>query len=235
MKCFYDFHVHTGLSPCAEDEMSPWNVVNMAIIKGLNAIAVTDHNSIGNVKPFLEAGKAAGLLVIPGMELQTREEVHLLCLFLSLEDAQVFEDRIDPLRLRIANKPERFGHQYLYNTEDEVVGEYPWSLLTSIDISLDEAVRLVRRRGGVALPCHLDRKANSLLYTLGFLPSEPVFPWVEISRMCKEMPKGLSKDLKILYNSDAHVLADIAEAEHSLEVDELTISGIFNVLGGLEV
>lgn len=235
MKCFYDFHVHTGLSPCAEDEMSPWNVVNMAIIKGLNAIAVTDHNSIGNVKSFIEAGKAAGLLVIPGMELQTREEVHLLCLFLSLEDAQVFEDRIDPLRLRIANKPERFGHQYLYNTEDEVVGEYPWSLLSSIDISLDEAVRLVRRRGGVALPCHLDRKANSLLTILGFLPAEPEFPWVEISRACQELPKGLPQGLNILYNSDAHILADIAEAEHTLDVDELTIAEIFNVLGGLKV
>lgn len=212
--------------------MSPWNVINMAIIKGLNAIAVTDHNSIGNVKPFLEAGKAAGLLVIPGMELQTREEVHLLCLFLSLEDAQAFEDRIDPLRLRISNRPERFGHQYLYNVEDDVVGEYPWSLLSSMDVSLDEAVRLVRRRGGVAIPCHLDRNANSLLYMLGFMPSEPEFPWVEISRMCTKIPVGLSPDSNILYNSDAHTLADIAEADHSLEIEELTIPAIFKVLGG---
>lgn len=214
--------------------MSPWNVVNMAIIKGLNAIAITDHNSIGNLKPFIEAGKNAGLLVIPGMELQTREEVHLLCLFLSLEDAQAFEDRIDPLRLRIANKPERFGHQYLFNAEDDVVGEYPWSLLSSMDITMDEAVKMVRRRGGIVIPCHLDRKANSLLYTLGFLPAEPAFPWVELSRMCMEVPKGLSPKINILYNSDAHMLADIAEADHCLDVDELTIPAIFKILGGLE-
>ncbi len=235
MKCFYDFHIHTGLSPCAEDEMSPSNIVNMAVIKGLNAVAVTDHNSIGNLRPFLEAGKEAGILVIPGMELQTREEVHLLCLFNSLDDAQVFEDRIDPLRLRIPNKPERFGHQYLYDAQDDVVGEYPWSLLSSIDISMEEAVKLVRRRGGIVIPCHLDRKANSILYTLGFLPAEPDFPWVELSRACTEIPKGVASSLKILYNSDAHTLGDIAEADHWLEVESLGIPAIFKVLGGIEI
>lgn len=235
MKCFYDFHIHTGLSPCAEDEMSPSNIVNMALIKGLSAIAITDHNSIGNLRPFLEAGREAGILVVPGMELQTREDVHLLCLFRTLDDAQVFEDRIDPLRLRIPNKPERFGHQYLYDAKDDIVGEYPWSLLTSIDIGMDEAVRLVRRRGGIVIPCHLDRKANSILYTLGFLPPEPEFPWVELSRSCTEIPKGVAPTLQILHNSDAHTLGDIAEAEYWLEVDSLGIPEIFKVLGGLEI
>lgn len=235
MKCFYDFHIHTGLSPCAEDEMSPRNIVNMALIKGLNAIAVTDHNSIGNLRSVMEAGKDAGILVIPGMELQTREEVHLLCLFRTLEDAQVFDDRIDPLRLRIPNKPERFGHQYHYNAEDEVVGEYPWSLLSSIDISMEEAVRLVRRRGGIVIPCHLDRKANSILYTLGFLPQEPVFQWVELSTTCTVSPKGIGADHQIIHNSDAHTLGDIAEAERWLEVDDFTVPAIFKTLGGIEV
>ena len=214
--------------------MSPWNVVNMAMLKGLNAIAITDHNSIGNVRSFLEAGRAAGLLVIPGMELQTREEVHLLCLFRSLDDAQAFEDRIDPLRLRISNKPERFGHQYLYNAKDEVVGEYPWSLLSSIDIGLDEAVSLVRKRNGIVVPCHLDRKANSILYNLGFMPQEPAFPWVELSKSCLQTPKGLSPELRILHNSDAHTLGDIAEADWTLEVEEMTIEAVLKVLGGQE-
>lgn len=235
MKCFYDFHIHTGLSPCAEDEMSPSNIVNMALLKGLNAIAITDHNSIGNLRSFIEAGREAGILVIPGMELQTREEVHLLCLFRNLDDAQVFEDRIDPLRLRIPNKPERFGHQYLYDAQDDIVGEYPWSLLTSIDISMDEAVKLVRRRGGIVIPCHLDRKANSILYTLGFMPSEPEFKWVELSRSCIGVPEGILPDVRIIYNSDAHTLGDIAEADHALEIEELTLQAIFKVLGGQEI
>lgn len=235
MKCHYDFHIHTGLSPCAEDEMSPSNIVNMALIKGLNAIAVTDHNSIGNLRAFLEAGREAGILVIPGMELQTREEVHLLCLFRSLDDAQVFEDRIDPLRLRIPNKPERFGHQYLYNSQDDIVGEYPWSLLSSIDISMEEAAKLVRRRGGIVIPCHLDRKANSILYTLGFLPAEPVFPWVELTRACADIPKGVAPDAQVIRNSDAHALGDIAEPDQWLDVEALTIPAIFKVLGGLEI
>lgn len=152
MKCYYDFHIHSGLSPCAEDEMSPGNVVNMALLKGLNAIALTDHNSIGNLRAFMEAGQTAGLLVVPGMELQTREEVHLLCLFQSLDDAQAFSDRIEAQRMRIPNKPERFGNQVLYNSQDEPVGEYPWSLLSSIDIGLEDAVSLVRRRGAWPFP-----------------------------------------------------------------------------------
>lgn len=233
MKCFYDFHIHSGLSPCAEDDMSPSNVVNMALIKGLDAIAITDHNSIGNVRAFIEAGKTAGLLVIPGMELQTREEVHLLCLFMSLEDAQVFEDRIDPLRLRIPNKPQRFGNQVLFNSRDEQVGEYPWSLLSSIDMGMDEAVRLVRRRGGVVIPCHLDRKANSILYTLGFLPSEPEFPWVELSVNCDAVPAGIPGNLNIVRNSDAHILSAIAEPENFIEVETLDIPSVLKVLSGI--
>lgn len=214
--------------------MSPGNVINMALLKGLSAIAITDHNSIGNLRAFLEAGREAGLLVIPGMELQTREDVHLLCLFRTLEDAMAFEARIEPLRLRLPNRPERFGHQYLYGADDEVVGEYPWTLLSSIDIGLDEAVKLVRRRGGQVIPCHLDRKANSLLYTLGFMPQEPVFQWVELSRNSSEVPKALLGDYQILYNSDAHTLGDIAEPDHWLEVEALSVSAIFNVLGGIE-
>jgi len=115
------------------------------------------------------------------------------------------------------------------------VGEYPWSLLSSIDISMEEAVKLVRRRGGIVIPCHLDRKANSILYTLGFLPPEPEFPWVELSRSCTEIPKGVGPSLQILYNSDAHTLGDIAEADHWLEVEDLAIPAIFKVLGGLEI
>lgn len=212
--------------------MSPCNVVNMALLKGLNAIAVTDHNSIGNVRAFMEAGREAGLLVVPGMELQTREEVHILCLFMSLDDAQVFDDRIDALRLRLPNRPERFGNQVLYNSQDEPVGEYPWSLLSSIDIGLEDAVRLVRRRGGVAIPCHVDRKANSILYTLGFLPPEPAFPFVEVSRQCEALPKGLPIGQQVIHNSDAHTLGDIAEADHVLDVSELSIAAILKALGG---
>jgi len=233
MKCYYDFHIHSGLSPCAEDEMSPGNVVNMALLKGLNAIALTDHNSIGNLRAFMEAGQTAGLLVVPGMELQTREEVHLLCLFQSLDDAQAFSDRIEAQRMRIPNKPERFGNQVLYNSQDEPVGEYPWSLLSSIDIGLEDAVSLVRRRGGVAIPCHVDRKANSILYTLGFLPPEPAFPYVELSAACTAIPKGLPADQQFVTNSDAHTLGAIAEPEHWLEVSELSISAILKELGGI--
>lgn len=233
MKCFYDLHIHSALSPCAEEEMSPNNIVNMAAIKGLSLIAVTDHNTIGNVRACMEVGRELGVLVIPGMELQTREDVHLLCLFRSLDDAMVFESRIDPLRLRIPNKPERFGRQILFNNQDEVLGEYPWSLLTSVDISLEDAVQLVRKRGGIVIPCHLDRSSNSILSNLGFMPPNPIFEWVELSTANPGMPAGLNaSDYRILYNSDAHQLESISEAEHWLDLPELTVDAVFRKIGG---
>jgi len=235
MKCFYDLHIHTALSPCADEDMSPNNIVNMAIIKGLNLIAITDHNSIDNLKPCMEVGAAGGLVVIPGMELQTKEDVHMLCLFRTLDDARAFEGRIDPLRLRIPNRPERFGKQILYNEQDEVLGEYPWSLLTSVDITLEEATKLVRRRGGLAIPCHLDRSSNSILSNLGFMPAVPEFPWVELSRSCKTFPVGIDPlKYQILHNSDAHSLESIAEAEYSLELMALTATAFFDRMEGSE-
>ena len=81
MKCYYDFHIHTALSPCGDDDMTPNNIVNMAVLKGLDAIAITDHNTAKNVPACVECAKDKPLVVIPGMEIETAEEIHMLALF----------------------------------------------------------------------------------------------------------------------------------------------------------
>ena len=112
MEAAIDLHIHSALSPCGDDDMTPNNIVNMAILNGLDAIAVTDHNSCDNVEAVM---KSAGerILVIPGMEIQTREEVHLLCYFYDLYSLCSFRNQIESCYDGLANNPSFFGHQWI--------------------------------------------------------------------------------------------------------------------------
>ena len=101
MKLYYDFHIHSGLSPCSSDDMTPNNIVNMSIIKGLDAIAITDHNGISNVRVACEIGEKNGLIVVPGIEIQTIEDVHIVALFQSIKDIEEFYKQIENYRLLI--------------------------------------------------------------------------------------------------------------------------------------
>lgn len=232
MKLFYDFHIHTALSPCADDDMTPNNVVNMAKLKGLDAIAITDHNSILNCESCIAIGHAVDLIVIPGMELQTKEDVHVLCLFETIDAAKAFYGLVEERRLPIPNKPEKFGNQFILNEEDEVVEQARISLFTSIDMGINEAHREVLALGGVMIPAHIDRQANGIIANLGFIPPDLAVSWVEVSnRPGHEKYYENHKDrYNILKDSDAHYLMDISEAENVLEVEERSIQGIFKEL-----
>lgn len=100
----YDFHIHTCLSPCADDDMTPTNIVMMAALKGLDVIAITDHNTCKNCKASIEIGKKNDILVLPGMELTTSEEVHVICLFADLEDAMRFDTYVYERLIKVKNK-----------------------------------------------------------------------------------------------------------------------------------
>ena len=143
MKLYYDFHIHTCLSPCGDADNTPNNIVNMALIKGLNAIAIADHNTGKNCPAAIAVGKKNGLIVLPAMELTTSEDIHVLCLFETYEDLQKLEEHIQKTRLRIKNKPEIFGRQLILNENDEVVGEEQDLLIVSSGVSVEEAAALV--------------------------------------------------------------------------------------------
>ena len=89
---YYDLHIHSCLSPCGSEDMTPYNIAAMAALKGLDVIAVTDHNSCKNCPAVLAAAKEYGVLALPGMELTTSEEVHAVCLFETLDAAMAFDD-----------------------------------------------------------------------------------------------------------------------------------------------
>lgn len=237
MKYAYDLHLHTALSPCADDDMTPNNVVNMAMLKGLAIIAITDHNSVANCKACMKVGAELPILVIPGMELQTKEDVHVLCYFPNLEKAQAFGESVEQYRLALPNKPNKFGNQILMNEKDDNIGEYPYALITSLDITLDQVVKLVVELNGVVVPAHLDRPSNSILSNLGFMPPELKVKTVEVSKRTDKdtfiSKNPMMKSYNIMQSSDAHTLADIAEPDQFIDIEgDLTIQSVLDKIRG---
>lgn len=227
MRLYYDLHIHSALSPCGDDDMTPNNIVNMSILKGLDVIAVTDHNTCGNVRAVQRVA-GDSLLVIPGMEVETEEEVHVLCYFPTVEQAEEMEAVLREHRLPIANNPEIFGHQYYMDHEDNIIGEEEKLLVSAVQLSLHDVVKLAISFGGVAVPAHIDRSSCSVLSNLGFLPANLPIGAVEITaKNVNEMAIGYS-DYTILTSSDAHYLGDIAEREHFFDVFDKSLTKILS-------
>lgn len=223
---FYDFHIHSALSPCANDEMTPNNIVNMALIKGLNAIAVSDHNSCKQQSVVATLARKAGLKYYYGVEVQSKEEVHILCYFLLEEEMQQFQTWIEVLLLPIKNDVNYFGHQYLMNDMDEVISEEAILLLQSIAASIDEVCAKAHELHGLVVLAHVLDRSNSITTQLGFIPKSLDYDGIEIKRLSDKMKvlkmhSWISEDGLWLIDSDAHQLMDIAEAEQAISESEL--------------
>ena len=238
---FYDLHMHSCLSPCAEDEMTPNNICNMALIKGLELIAVTDHNSVKNCAAASAAAAEAGLGFIPGIEVTTSEEIHLICLFPDLEKAMAFDAVVKPRILPIKNRPDIFGNQIYMDENDEESGREETLLISATDLDVSGAIALVREHGGVCYPAHVDRPSNGIIAVLGDIPAEYGFGCVEYNDGANEADYRarypVCAGARTVISSDAHRLWQINEAENSLEIDDEPYSGalvrnnlLFNIL-----
>lgn len=229
MKIYYDFHIHSCLSPCGDDDMTPNNIVNMSIIKGLDAIAVTDHNSCGNVRAVTEVADGR-ILVVPAMEIETSEEVHMVALFPNIDSAEAMERLLRESTPPIVNRPEIFGRQYYMDKNDEIIGEEERLLVTATGFDVFSVVNNVKNLGGVAYPAHIDRESYSILSNLGFIPPDLKLGAVEITAKNREAMKNDYADLEIVTSSDAHYLEDIAERIYSLEIIDKKIVQILSKL-----
>jgi len=231
MRIAVDLHIHSVLSPCADSDMTPNNIVNMALLKGLDAIAITDHNSCDNVGAAM---KVAGdrLIIVPGMEVQTREEVHLLCYFSNMDKLLAFDELIRRSFPGIPNNPELFGKQQIMNELDEIIGERSEMLISSIDMSIDEVVEEVRRNSGIVVPAHVNRSSYSIISQLGFIPPELGFRMLEISQNSIDYLAPEYLKMPYFYSSDAHSLGQILERECFITVDNLSTTGILKFLRG---
>lgn len=221
---FYDLHIHSCLSPCGDDDMTPNNIAGMAAIKGLNVLALTDHNTAKNCPAFFEACKRQGIIPIAGMELSTEEDIHLVCLFEELDDAMRFDAVIEEHLLPIDNRPEIFGEQLILNGDDEPIGEVRRLLISPTDLPIGEAVKLARSYGANVHPAHIDRETNGIIAVLGDIPSEYGFKIFEMrDRSNAERLSATVEELNsqnVLVCSDAHQLWNISEAENSLLIDD---------------
>jgi PHP family Zn ribbon phosphoesterase len=208
-----DLHVHTVLSPCAEVEMIPPLIVRRALELGLGIIAITDHNSAENVAAVMEAAQGTGLVVLPGMEVQTREEVHLLCLFDTLEQVLTMQGRVYNHLPPLKNNAEVFGAQFVVDAEGDFVRENERLLLTSTSLSVEEVVQRVQELVGLCIPAHIDRPSYSLIANLGFIPKGLEFPALEMSRHAN--PSEVRRifpdvaDRSLIVSGDAHRLQEM--------------------------
>ncbi len=234
MKYFYDLHIHTALSPCADMDMSPNNIVNMSLLKKLDFIAITDHNTLGNVEAVIKCAEDKGLMVIPGIEVESNEEVHMICLFSNLTAARQMDDIIRKHLPDIKNRPDIFGEQILYDCNDRIIAYDERLLLTATSLTVNQIKIIADQLNGLAIPAHIDRDSFSIISNLAFIPDELNISTIEISTNTDKVDfinrNKYLKKYKVIVNSDAHYLQDISEADYSIELDEKSIDCLLKYL-----
>lgn len=214
--------------------MTPNNIVNMAKLKGLDAIALTDHNACGNCGATMLAGDREGLIVLPGMELCTSEDIHVVCLFSALDGALAFERSVRQNLPAVKNRPEIFGEQLILDDGDNLTGREDTLLIVASGISVDNVLPLCRSFGGTAFPAHADKRSNGIIEILGAVPREAGFVSAELSPLCDDAAflaenPSLS-GLRIFKDSDAHYLWDISEPKNTLTLEDCSRGGIVNFI-----
>ena len=219
---YYDLHIHSCLSPCADNDNTPNNIAGMASLCELDIVALTDHNSVLNCPAFFEAARKYGIIPIAGMELTTSEDIHMICLFESLSEALEFSRAVDKHRVKIKNRPEIFGDQLILDKDDNLISSDENLLPNATTLDLVSGARLVNEFKGICYPAHVDRQANGIISVLGAFPENPEFLFAEFNlgenvNLYKEK-YGL-EDKKILVSSDAHYLTDFKDKENKIALN----------------
>ena len=221
-----DLHIHTCLSPCSDLEMGPTAIVEESLAKGLDIIAICDHNSAENSDAVIQVGVKKGLHVFPGMEINSKEEVHVLGLFKTQKKAMAMQEIVYS-HLTEKNRPEYFGEQIIVNEFDEIDGVQDLMLIGATTLGLTEIVDTIHNLGGLAIASHVDRPSYSVLSQLGFIPSDLKLDAIEISsRVDMKSLHTQIPDVEkfpVVTSSDAHFLKDIGSVSTSffIEVPDL--------------
>ena len=209
----------------------------MAKILGLDIIALTDHNSAQNCRAAMTVGESVGLTVVPGMELCTSEEVHIVCLFDDVNNAEAFSDYVLSTVPPVKNRPEIFGDQLMMNGGDGIVGTQELLLTTASGISIENAVETVDQYGGVCYPAHIDRSSYSVISNLGMITDEMNFSAVEMTENTDQneyrSKYPIIKDMPVFVSSDAHYLENMREAKHTIDVAENSAKAVVEYIKSL--
>lgn len=202
--------------------MQPSTVVAVARNRGLDVIAICDHNSAENAATVRVVGAAAGLAVIGGMEITSREEVHLLAL---LPDDRALAAVQDVVYAHLSgeNDPQVFGEQWVVDDCDRVLAENPRLLIGATDLSLGDVVDLVHEHSGIAIASHVERPSFSLISQLGFIPENLGLDALET---CTDGAESWTADLPVIRSSDAHRPSEIGSGMTRFLVEEGTLGEI---------
>ena len=233
-----ELHIHTVLSPCAGIEMIPPLIVQQAIQSGLNLIAITDHNASENVPAVIAAAKGEDLTVLPGMELQTEEEIHSIWSYSTpTNNYRAFRRFVDRTLPPIPNNTEFFGEQFIVDETGDFIRRKEELLINSARLSLEEAFKVVTDLGGLLIPAHVNREAFGLIYHLGFIPTDLDLQAVEISRHITPEKATLTypqlANYRLIQSGDVHYLSDFLGVNQFF-IEEPTISELIKAFKGLD-
>ncbi|MBN1270936.1 MAG: PHP domain-containing protein [Candidatus Aminicenantes bacterium] len=230
-----DLHIHTCLSPCTELDMSPSNIIASAKNSGISILGICDHNSTENSLAVMKAAIKTDINVIPGMEVTSQEEVHVLALFDDWENANKLQNHVYK-NLPGENDEKTFGMQVLVNEKEEVLGFSQKLLIGATIIPLDEIIRLTHQYDGIAIASHIDREAFSIIGQLGFIPENIELDAVEVSsRISIEEARNIYSDrYPITCSSDAHHPEDIGKGQTSFLLKAGTVAEIKKALKNKE-
>jgi len=232
-----DLHIHTCLSPCADLDMYPSALVERSVAAGLDMIGICDHNASENVRYVIEAARGKPLHVLPGMEITSREEAHVIALFENIDNLSRIQE-IVYTALAGSNREEIFGCQAIVNAVDEVEGFNDRLLIGAADLSLREVVEAIHGAGGIAIAAHIDRESFSVMGQLGFIPRDIRFDALEISRKTgvQEARKRYPElgGHPFIVSSDAHFIRDIGEGATRIAMQEPSLSELKMALEGRE-
>lgn len=223
---YYDLHIHSALSPCSDDDMTLNNIVNMACLKELNFIAITDHNSVKQLYHLDEVAKGK-IDYVYGVEMQSREEIHILAYFLcdtSLDDIQSF---LDFYLIEEPNDEYYFGHQYILDQNDEIIGEEKRLLIQSLDLSLREIIQWIHQHHGIAVLAHAMSERFSIMNVFMTIDEDLDIDGIEVTKPSHQeellFKYPYLKEKLWLMSSDAHRLDMISEPIHELDKDEFDL------------
>jgi len=230
MKYYYDLHMHSVLSPDACDLMTPHNILNMSMIKGLDIIAVTDHNSLKQLSVIKVLSEGYDFLCIPGVELNVKEGFHLLVYFKSFEEAFKFDEVLSNYIEHQSTYTK--DDQMLTDIYDEVIDYLKDDLARPLTLNLSDLYVLLENYEHLKVAAHIERPHTSMIEHIRKYPVDAL----EITHYAKNRPAVTTyvsqNTYKILYNSDAHDLLSINErTEHNqIEMDHLSIEAFFKAI-----
>ncbi|WP_347838309.1 PHP domain-containing protein [uncultured Draconibacterium sp.] len=221
-----DLHIHTVLSPCADLEMTPQQIVEQAQKAGLHIIGITDHNSTRNAKVIRNLAQKSGILVLTGAEVTTKEEVHCLVFFDNDQALDNFQQYLEENISRIPNPDGHFGYQPVVDAEENVIELVPYYLTSALKKGISSVQRYVHELGGIFIPAHVNRPMNGLFSHLGFIPKNLEFDAMGITGKTTEKHVRkhyvLENKISLIYNSDAHFLEQIGSAFSVFNLSELS-------------